>query len=99
MQPRYALAEQAYADLLDISDYIAQDNRDAAARLVSKFEDAFEMLARQPRAGHARDDLRPGLRMFPVRRYVIAYHIVEDKECPVEIARVVHGARNLSELF
>ena len=42
------------------------------------------------------DDLGIGLRSFPVGEYVIVY-LVEDKK--VFIFRVVHGRRDMEELF
>ena len=48
--------------------------------------------------GRARDeDLRPGLRSFPVCEYVIIYRILEDED--VSILRVLRGSRNTAALF
>jgi toxin ParE1/3/4 len=52
---------------------------------------------RHPNLGRARDeDLRPGLRSFPVGEYVILYRI-EDED--VVILRVLRGSRNMAALF
>jgi toxin ParE1/3/4 len=42
------------------------------------------------------EDLRPGLRTFPVGEYVIFYRI-EDED--VVILRVLRGSRNIAALF
>ena len=42
----------------------------------------------------ARDDLRPGIRAFPVGDYLILY-----RGADVAIVRVVHGSRDLAALF
>ena len=45
----------------------------------------------------ARDeDLRPGLRSFPIGEYIILYRI-EDED--VVILRVLRGSRNIAALF
>jgi hypothetical protein len=50
-----------------------------------------------PDLGRARDeDLRPGLRTFPVGEYVVLYR-VENED--VVILRVLRGGRNIAALF
>jgi len=44
------------------------------------------------RMGRARDDLRPGLRSFPVGQYVIIYTIENED---VEILHVFHGRQDI----
>ena len=52
---RYVLTPSAKRDLIEIWDYIASDNIEAASRVL----DALELeLARSPGAGHWREDLR-----------------------------------------
>ena len=46
--------------------------------------------------GRARDELAPGLRSFPIGRYVIFYEPLPDG---VAIARVLHGARDIDAGF
>ncbi|HPE74121.1 MAG TPA: type II toxin-antitoxin system RelE/ParE family toxin [Candidatus Competibacter sp.] len=87
---------QADEDLIDIWVYIAQDNPDAADHLLDEFEKKFALLAGQPRLGAARSDIAPGLRHFPAGNYLILYRETDDG---IEVVRVVHGARRLSNLF
>jgi toxin ParE1/3/4 len=49
-----------------------------------------------PGIGVSRDDVRPGLRTFPVGRYLILYRAIGDD---AEIVRVVHGARQWQDLL
>jgi toxin ParE1/3/4 len=80
----------ADSDLDDIWYYIAD-------RLIGSITDRFFLLASHPHLGRARDeDLRPGLRSFPVGEYVILYRI-EDED--VVILRVLRGSRNIAALF
>ena len=87
---------QADEDLIDIWVYIAQDNSAAADHLLDEFEKKFALLAGQPRLGAARSDIAPGLRHFPAGNYLILYRETDDG---IEVVRVVHGARWLSNLF
>ncbi len=54
------------------------------------------MLAEHPGMGTSFDDLAPGLRGFPVGRYVIFYRCRQDG---IEIVHVYHGARDLRSQF
>lgn len=63
----------AAADLLDIWDHIAEDSLDEADRWVDRLEEKLDLLATQPLMGRSREELAPGLRSFPFRRYVIFY--------------------------
>ncbi len=90
---RSARAEQ---DLLEIWLYIAAENPAAADRQLDRFEAAFTSLARNPELGPARPDLAPAMRYYVVGRYLILY---QQNGASVEIVRVVHGARYLSDLI
>ena len=86
----------AREDLDEIWDYIARDNPVVATKVVYRIRDRFEMLGRQPLLGEVCEDLQPGLRNFPVRPYVIYYCVLDDV---VSIVRVLHGARDVEQLF
>lgn len=87
---------QAENDLIDIWLYIAPDDVRAADRLLDDLEETFVLLGDQPSLGPARPDIAPGLRYFPVRRYLILYREITDG---IEIVRVVHGARDIPTLM
>jgi toxin ParE1/3/4 len=89
----------ADSDLDDIWYYVASQrgSLDIADRLMGSITDRFFLLTSYPHIGRARDeDLRPGLRSFPVGEYVILYRI-EDED--VVILRVLRGSRNMAALF
>jgi toxin ParE1/3/4 len=70
---------------------------EVADRLIDSITERFYLLSRYPHIGRPRDeDLRPGLRSFPVGEYVILYRI-QGKD--VLILRVLHGSRDLEALF
>ena len=86
----------ALGDLEEIQDFIAEDNRAAAARLIGSLRKACEFLAGNPHAGRARPELRADLRSFPAKRYVIFYRLLGDT---LEIVSVVHGSRDIEAMF
>ena len=87
---------QAEDDLIDIWLYIAQDNPDAADKVLDELEDESVLLSDQPRLGPSRPDIAPELRYFPVGSYLILYRIIEGG---IELVRVVHGARRLTNII
>jgi plasmid stabilization system protein ParE len=96
----FRLSPEAEAELDDIWIQIAVDsgNIDIATRVVEGITERFWLLARHPFVGRSRDeDLRPGLRSLTSGDFVIVHSVVEDEV--VLILHVVHGSRNLIDLF
>lgn len=93
-EPR--LTEQAEGDLDELWAYIAENNPDAADRMVDAVLEGSRMHVRFPNMGQSRDDLRPGLRCFVVSPYVVFYRPVEDT---IEVLRILHGARDTDRLL
>ena len=90
---------QADSDLDDIWYCVASKSGSLglADRLIDSITDRFFLLASHPNIGRVRDeDLRPGLRSFPVGDYVIIYRIQDED---VIIPRVLRGSRNIAALF
>jgi toxin ParE1/3/4 len=95
----HSRTSQADSDLDDIWNYVASKSGslDIADRFIDSLTDRFFLLASHPNIGRARDeDLRPGLRSFPVGGYVIIYR-VQDED--VLILRVLRGSRNIEALI
>jgi toxin ParE1/3/4 len=89
-------SRRAAADLLELWVHVARDDVDAADRLLDRIDEVCATLAASPHLGRSRDELAPGLRSFPVGRYVIFYRVGRSG---IELARVLHGARDLDLLF
>lgn len=87
-----AVAGRAPRRPADLGIYIAEDNEAAANRVIREFNNKFEFLGRNPRAGRSRDDVQPGLRAFPFEDYLIFYRIIS---AGIRVVRVIHGARDL----
>jgi len=93
----YVVSDLALDDLSDIRQYIAADNVSAADRVIAGFFHRFRLIAEQPELGAARPEFKGGnLRVHSVGSFVIFYRIVEGD---VEIARVLHGSRDVDALI
>ena len=97
---RYQFTPQALDDLFEIWSYIAQDNPAAADRVEQAIYGACELLAGAPSGGTVREDLTS----LPVRFWLVTpypnYFIVYDPETkPVQIVRILHGARNVRSVL
>jgi len=94
--PRFTLNAEAWSDITEILDV----TRDAWGEFqVQKYANALNRGLRTvedfPDAGRRRDDLRPGLRFFPVERHVILYEKHGDT---VVVLRIVHQRQRLDDL-
>ena len=83
-------------DLNEIWWYIAQDNPDSADKLLDEIEETSRKLARFTDMGRSRDELHPGLKSFPVGKYLIFYMPIKGG---IEIIRVLHGMMDIDALF
>ncbi len=87
---------QAGRDLEEIWFFLAQDDPVAADRWLDALEAKLSLIADNPLLGAARADIAPELRYHPIGHYLLLYRIVSGG---IEVVRVVHGARDLLNLF
>jgi toxin ParE1/3/4 len=95
----HRLAPNVEVELDDIWYHTAKESRsiETADRVIDAITERFFLLANYPHAGRRRDeDLRPGLRSFPVGEYVIIYR-VEGED--VLILHVLRGSRDIEAFF
>lgn len=93
---RVVLSDLAETDLVDIWVFVAQDNVEAADRLLDQIHERCQLLAATPNAGRQRPELAPSLRSFAVGSYLIFYREGDDG---IEVARVLHGRRDIPRLI
>jgi plasmid stabilization system protein ParE len=88
----FILHAEAFDDIDEIRAYIAEDDPDAADRVVTAIFDRIRALVQLPHQGYRRPNLtsRP-LRFALVFEYVIAY--APDKS-PLRVLAVCHGRRS-----
>jgi len=85
---------RALARLDQIGAYIAQDNPEAAARVISRIVTAVDALAEQPamgRAGRLKSTRELVLADIP---YIIAYRVTDSH---VDVLTVIHAAQHWPE--
>lgn len=93
------LSRAATRDLLEATATIGKDSRRAARAFRDAIDEALTMIGRHAEIGAERLELAaPPIRFWTLRRYpyVIAYNA---GYAPPRVLRVVHGARDLPELF
>ncbi len=93
---KYIVTREAEEDINEISAYIASDNFTAALALNDRLMNRFAMLADNSNAGRSRPELKEGIRSFPEGNYLIFYR---QWAGIIAIVRVIHGARDLDEMF
>ena len=86
----------AEADLEEIWWYIAQDNPDAADKMLDRIEERCTAVAQFPMMGASREELLPALRSVTIGNYVIFYLPRQDG---IEVVRVLPGMRDIEALF
>jgi plasmid stabilization system protein ParE len=88
----YVLHPEASDDLDEIWEFIAQDNLNAADRVIDGIHEAVRGLVPFPHQGHRRTDLtsRP-IRFMTVGNHVIAY---APDEKPLVVIAVLHRRRS-----
>jgi antitoxin ParD1/3/4/toxin ParE1/3/4 len=90
---RFVLSPAATADVEQIEAVLDEHAPAATDRVLTGLRDAMRRIAASPGIGHLRDDLADEpLRFYSVWSYLIVYRLTE----PVEIVRVVHGARDVA---
>src|SRR5262249_12307958 len=89
---KLVFTDEAKADLLQIGEWIAEDNPARALTFVDELEARCDRLTAMPRANplvpHRESS---GVRHVPHGNYLIFYRITADA---VEILHVLHGARD-----
>ena len=93
---KYQVTARARREVADIWEYIARDSEHHANEFLSELKEHFRLLGENPRMGRQRDELRLGMRSFPVGEYVILYRITRTG---VRISHVIHGRRDLSDFY
>jgi len=90
------ITELAESDLCKIWLYIARDNPDAADQFIDKLRVQCQRLASTPQQGRPRPEFAVDLRSYRVGNYFIFYF---PTGTGIEVARVLHGARDLPRIF
>ncbi len=95
MKP-FALTRKALSDLRAVAVYTDRRwGRDRRNLYIRQLDEAFRLLATNPRVGKSCDDILPGYRKFPQASHVIFYR--DGVDCVIEIVRILHKSMDVSE--
>lgn len=90
---RFLLSPAATADVEQIEAFLDEHAPHATAAVLAALADAMRRIAATPGIGHLREDLADEpLRFHSVWSYLVLYRLTD----PVEIVRVLHGARDVA---
>lgn len=92
---RIVFTDLANDDLDDIYVTIAPDNEAAANRIIDEIHELTLKLTKFPLMGRAADELKPGARVFVLRKYLLIYRPMN---YGIAVLRIAHGARDLLAL-
>lgn len=92
----FSFSPIAANDLEEIADYIARDNPSRAVSFINELETHCHQIAELPEAYPLREDLAPKLRIAFHKNYAILFRLLEDT---VRIERIVHGARDITQMI
>jgi len=86
----------AARDLVAITDWIAENNLEAALKFYDEVDRILILTSKYPHMGQAVEHLQPGLRRHVLGNYLLFYRFTNDT---IELIRVLHGSRDISQLF
>lgn len=95
----YTLSKTARLQVAEIWKHVYEDSGSVAVAdgLLESIANCFLLLAEHPHIGRHRDeDLRPGLRSYPVGNYTVIYRAHKED---VVILRIYHGKRDYIRFF
>lgn len=87
------LARSAQTDLLETWLFIAEENFEAADRVLDAIENEARTLALQPLMGRERPELGSGIRFWPTSTSYNLYYLPE--ATGVTVVRILHHARDV----
>lgn len=91
---------QAFADLVQTAEYIAQDDPEKANRFFDEFDSTVEKLGEMPKIGAARE-LSDGqiIRMWFVQGFERCLIFYTENSEEIVILRIIHSSRDYTRLF
>ena len=90
-------AQSARTDLLEIWLFIAEENLNAADRVLETIEQEATVLATQPLMGRARPDLAQDIRTWPTSTSYTLFYVAKPDD--ITVIRVLHHARDVQRVL
>jgi toxin ParE1/3/4 len=92
MANRLIRSPLARLDLIEIWQFLADNNEAAADRFLDRIEHSLLALRDNPLAGRARPELTSDIRSFAVGNYILFYRPLADG---IELVRVLNGYQDI----
>jgi len=89
---RLLLSGRAKQDLIEIWEYIASHDEEAADHYIDHLRRRAMELITHPELGRSRDDIHHGIRSLLSRNHLLFYRIRADE---IQILRILHGSMDL----
>lgn len=91
--PRYTLSREAENDIEEIFDFGEYKfGHEQAIKYLIGLQEHFELLAKNPKIGKQRSEIKKGLFSLPYVSHIIFYRVLEKN---IKIVRVLYGGRDL----
>ncbi len=92
------IENSAERDIYTIADYIANDNKNAALKLVKEFYKTFELFCMHPKVGFERKDFTyRNVRFYVVKKnYLIVYTVIDNS---IHILRVLSAYQDICSVL
>lgn len=90
-------AQSAQTDLLEAWLFIAEENLNAADRVLDTIEQEAKILTTQPLMGRVRPDLAEGIRSWPTSTSYILFYVAQTDG--ITVIRVLHHARDVQRVL
>ena len=90
-------AQSARTDLLEVWLFLAEENLNAADRVLETIEQEAGILATQPLMGRARPDLAQDIRTWPTSTSYTLFYVAESDS--ITVVRVLHHARDVQRVL
>jgi plasmid stabilization system protein ParE len=90
-------AQSAQTDLLEAWLFIAEENLNAADKVLDTIEQEARILATQPLMGRTRPDLADGLRSWPTSTSYMLFYLTDTEG--ITVIRVLHHARDVQRIL
>ena len=89
-------SEDARADIVEIGEYIAEDNRTRAQSFLGELRSFIEQIPDNPRRYRLREEWGGLVRAANYGSYLVIFEYSEDR---ITILRVASGRRNIADLL
>lgn len=95
---KLVIEDAAETDMLSIAEYIAQDNKTAAANILKVFYETYKTLTVYPELGLSRPDFtHKNVRFYTIKKHYLIVYVITNEE--IHILRVLSSYQDICSLL